>query len=286
MPQTFTTEVTSGQNTLRIHGLSTGTIALKDRVANCKHPGMVSTLLSFLDKRWADWIPVWIWAIEHPEGTFLIDTGNTEAMTDPNYFDGLDFLSRHFFTREMRFRIDKTEEADHLLQSVGLSPAKIDRVVLTHLHCDHTGGLGHFPGTPVIVSEREWETKDNAFPQLWPNDTDFQPVALDQSFGPFPRARYLTEAEDMVLVGTPGHTRGHCSVLLKTDDGLICFGGDLVGDQERLFRHSFPATIQNVADNRESCRRMLELADEQPVIFLSSHDAGNEERLKQRMALK
>ncbi|MGB3801665.1 MAG: N-acyl homoserine lactonase family protein, partial [Lewinella sp.] len=275
----------AGQD-LRIHGLSTGTIALKERVVNCKRPGMVSTLLSFLDKQWAEWIPVWIWAIEHPEGTFLIDTGNTVAMKDPTYFAGLDFLSRHFFTREMRFRIDEDEEADPLLQSIGLAPAKVDRVVLTHLHCDHAGGLGQFPGTPVIVNDREWKTRDSAFPQLWPEGTDFQPVALDQSFGPFPRAHYLTKAEDLVLVETPGHTRGHCSVFLKTDYGLICFGGDLVGDQERLFKNSFAATIQNEAENRESCRRMLQLADEQPVIFLSSHDADNEERLKQRTTLK
>ncbi|PPK87384.1 glyoxylase-like metal-dependent hydrolase (beta-lactamase superfamily II) [Neolewinella xylanilytica] len=286
MPHVFSTELRSYGNTLRVHGLSTGTLALKDKVMNCTRPGNLRTLLSFVDKQWADFMPVWTWVIEHPEGTFLIDTGNTVTMTEPDHYRGQDFLSRHYFTKEMRFRIEREEEVDHLLEAVGLSANSVDRIVLTHLHSDHTGGLGHFPGTPVIVSDHEWETKDSAFPRLWPEATQFDPVALDGSFGPFPRARYLTEAEDLILVETPGHTRGHCSVLLKTDDGLICFAGDLVYDQERLFKNSFSATIQNEADNRESCRRLLRLADEQPVIFLSSHDAGNAERLNRRLALK
>ena len=65
----------NGIDTIKIYGLKTGKLAIKKSALNSKSPGTLSTLLSFKDKEFGEWLPIWTWLIIHPEGSFLIDTG-------------------------------------------------------------------------------------------------------------------------------------------------------------------------------------------------------------------
>jgi glyoxylase-like metal-dependent hydrolase (beta-lactamase superfamily II) len=76
-----------------------------------------------------------------------------------------------FFEPKMRERFGVQEDRHVLIESlakVGLQPADIDVIVLSHLHFDHAGGLltsfqaGEalrlaFPKASYVVSERAWE---------------------------------------------------------------------------------------------------------------------------------
>ena len=46
----------------------------------------------------------------------------------------------------------------HKLGKAGIGPRDVKRVVLTHLHMDHDGGLAHFPNTEIMVSRGEFNT--------------------------------------------------------------------------------------------------------------------------------
>jgi glyoxylase-like metal-dependent hydrolase (beta-lactamase superfamily II) len=48
---------------------------------------------------------------------------------------------------------DRQQAVLEALNHRGIEPGDIDSIVLTHLHIDHVGTLGLFPGTSIIVPE-------------------------------------------------------------------------------------------------------------------------------------
>jgi N-acyl homoserine lactone hydrolase len=142
-------------------------------------------------ERW----PGSVHVIEHPQGRVLVDTG----------------------------LIDSTPELDRDW-SPHFDPEAIPRdvvfVINTHLHFDHCGGNRLFAGTPIHVQQREREAA-RAEEYTIPEWVDFE------------GATYVElEGEQELLPGlrvvpTPGHTPGHQSVLVETDDGLVIVAGDV-----------------------------------------------------------
>ena len=133
--------------------------------------------------------------VEHPRGRVLVDTG----------------------------LIDSTPELDEQWSprfDPELIPRDVVFVINTHLHFDHCGGNRLFAGVPIYVQRLEREAaraEDYTIPE-WVD---------------FDGARYMElEGEEELLPGlrvvpTPGHTPGHQSVLVETDDGLVIVAGDV-----------------------------------------------------------
>ena len=133
-----------------------------------------------------------------------------------------------------RFEVDREEEIGPQLRALGMGPRDVKRVVLTHLHMDHDGGLSHFPNSEILVAFGELRTASGwpgrirgYLPNRWP--PWFDPVPLDltaEPFGPFTASRRLTEAGDVLAVATPGHTADHVSIVAQDDDTTFFLAGD------------------------------------------------------------
>ena len=271
----------NGIDKVKIYGLKIGQLAIKKSALNSKRPGIVSTLMSFKDKEFGEWLPVWTWLIVHPEGTFLIDTGLSADVNQKGYFKGIDVVSRYYFEQQMKFEISSSEEIDEQLKKIGVKPESIDKIILTHLHIDHVGGMKHFPKTPILVNEKEWKTKDGAFPKLFPSNLNIQPLKLASRFESFEKCHYLTKGKDLIMIHTPGHTRGHTSVaLISKENWLYLFGGDVAYSSLRLLNKTFSATIKSFKENSESCHKIIQLSKKMKMVFLPTHDIENVERLK------
>ena len=143
--------------------------------------------------------------------------------------------SLHPYVRwEVAFRIDREQEIGPQLRALGIASRDVKRVVLTHLHMDHDGGLAHFPESEILVASGELKTARGYLgrlrgylPHRWPSWFDPKPLNLAaESFGPFAASRRLTQAGDVVAVATPGHTADHISVVVQ-DGGIDYF---LAGD--------------------------------------------------------
>ena len=90
----------------------------------------------------------------------------------------------------------------------------------THLHFDHCGGNRLFPGLPIYVQRLEREAArvpGYTIPE-WVEFEGARYVELDGAAEIVPGVR---------VVRTPGHTPGHQSVLVETEDGLVVVAGDV-----------------------------------------------------------
>lgn len=271
----------NGIDKLKVYGLQIGKLAIKKSALNSRKPGVVSTLRSFRDKEFCAWLPVWTWLIVHPEGTFLVDTGLSSDINQNGYFDQLDLVSRYYCKKQMKFNISREEEIDNQLQRIGIETESISKIIITHLHIDHVGGFKYFPNTPILVNEKEWETKDSAFPELFPSNLNMQALKLESKYESFENCHYLTKNQDLIMIHTPGHTRGHTSIALLSDDNRVyLFGGDVAYSSDRLLNKIFSSTIKDEKENRESCSKIIELAKKVKLIFLPAHDIDAGARLE------
>lgn len=129
-------------------------------------------------------------------------------------------------------KFHKTEE-EHLEYTLkhhlGWHLDEVDIVINTHLHEDHCGGNYLFKNADFYVQEKEWELAHH----LSPSDYDYyDPKDYSKESVNYFKWHFL-HGDTQILPGlsvitTPGHTDGCQSVLLNTEEGVLCFAGDAV----------------------------------------------------------
>ncbi|HVX50654.1 MAG TPA: MBL fold metallo-hydrolase [Chitinophagaceae bacterium] len=209
--------VTSNGAPVTIHLVSCGAVAVKTRFRNARFKGFAAMLDFIADRKFTGWMPIWVMIIEHPEGIFVIDAGEINAVNSKGYFKSSGWIANWFDTSQFKFSVSRQDEIDSQLQQLNISPGKVKAVVITHLHFDHTDGVSHFPSSPILVSADEWNKPFGDLPKLYPSWFTPVIVEMNEQYDVFKRARAITNTKDVWLVETPGHTYHHCSVLLKAD---------------------------------------------------------------------
>jgi len=185
----------------------------------------------YLGGGWSDeTLPVNAYLVRHPAGRLLFDTGQTARAAEPGHHQRW-----HPYLRLARFELGPDHEIGPQLARAGIEPASVRWVVLSHLHTDHVGGVGGFPGARVIVSRIEWERAQGLagklrgyVPQHWP--AEVVPELVDCAgppVGPFPGSFDVAGDGTMLVVPTPGHTPGHVALVVQDGGSGWFLGGDM-----------------------------------------------------------
>lgn len=188
-------------------------------------------LRRYLAEEWRDEaMPVNAFVIYDPAGICLFDAGQTARAARPGWFPGW----QPFFHLS-RFELAPHDEVAPQLRERGIEPLDVARVVLSHLHTDHVGGLDAFAHAEVIVSRVEWRRANGLggrirgyLPQHWPNG--LRPRLVDFTgppVGPFEASHALAGDNRLVLVPAPGHTPGHAALLIRDGETRLLLAGDL-----------------------------------------------------------
>ena len=68
---------------IKVHPIQTGTVKIKRAQIRRRPGGLFRTLT---DRDWGEWLPILSWLVEHPDGLFLVDTGETARSQVPGHF--------------------------------------------------------------------------------------------------------------------------------------------------------------------------------------------------------
>jgi N-acyl homoserine lactone hydrolase len=272
---------------VKIHGLCTGMVAVKTSFKAKKGFGELAKLNIVLDRHYTRYMPIWVWVIEHPEGTIVVDTGeNTAVNALDQYLRAESWFLRFQFRNAAKFTVTEQDELPYQLQHINLTVPDIKLVVLTHLHLDHTDGLKFFPRQEVIVSDYEYRYAQNNMASTYPvwfnpNRVRYQANKIDIFNDAYP----ITAAEDLLYIPTPGHTRGHSSVLFRTDEYDIIFAGDSSYSQEQVITGQLAGVQVDYAKSRQTYNQLLAYAALRKSIYLPTHDEQAGQRLVEKTFL-
>lgn len=270
---------------MRIHALQTGTVAIKQRQRQGEGQGLRRRLNTLLDTVWTEPLPIYAWVIEHPEGIIVVDTGETARVAEPGYFPWW----HPYYRTGVREWVRPEEEVGPQLRALGIGPKDVRWLVMTHLHTDHAGGLSHFPSSDILVSRTEYQLASGLpgrrgyLPNHWP--TWFAPHLIDfpaRALGPFPSSYPVTQAGDVVLVPTPGHTPGHLSVLVRDGSTATFLAGDASYTQQLLLDGVVDGVAGNDAEDQLTMQRIRQSLHATPTVYLPSHDPDAVRRLANR----
>jgi N-acyl homoserine lactone hydrolase len=211
--------------------------------------------------------PILAYLIETTNGRILFDVGCdyakiTESAQRAHYYDPETFV---FGAPEMQ----ESQRLPHHLAKLGLTPADVDVVFLSHLHFDHAGGLCDVCGTEVHVQNDELvSAKSDLDPAYFADElSDRFPWKIKQGeYDLVPGVR---------AISTPGHTAGHMSMWIELPKGapvLLC--GDAADLSENLKKEIAPGLCWQDQEDLalESIRKLNRMGLEECAQLWPNHD--------------
>lgn len=223
--------------------------------------------------------------IRHPQfGPVVFDTGYTTR-----FFNETRRFPAKFYRWVTPVQLHEAGGVAAQLQALGIAPADVRHVVVSHFHADHVGGLKDFPNANFHCSRAAFNAvKDlrgfgavkHAFlPGLLPADfrqravfTEDSPVVrLPASHAPFSEARDLLGDGSLLAVDLPGHATGQLGVFLAINNGRDCL---LAADacwlsrqyREFLMPHPIVRLLVNWADYKITLQKLHQLHLNHPAL--------------------
>lgn len=226
----------------------------------------------------------------------LLETANSLVLVDAGIglCDAADpkrrlGLVRHVF----RPTFDPAQTAVEQVKRLGFGCEDVRHIIATHCDWDHIGGVADFPHATVHVTTAEAaafavpglrERMRYRHAQLAhaPNIVRHGPSG--EPWHGFAAAKELNDvAPGIVLIPTPGHSRGHACVAVDAGHRWVLHSGDAFYHRHVINGRKPPIGLamlevldaRNLRQVRENQARLLELSQQahNDLLIVSAHDA-------------
>jgi glyoxylase-like metal-dependent hydrolase (beta-lactamase superfamily II) len=202
--------------------------------------------------------------IRHAKGLLLWDTGVPDAVAGMP--DG-----RVVANGAITYRRAKTLLGQ--LAELGVNPADVTYVAVSHTHGDHVGNIALFPSSTVLIqgAEYEWAMAGPAKPSFQPGQTISELAGDHDVFGD----------GSVTILSTPGHTPGHQSLLVRLPrTGALVLSGDAVHFHDNWVNRRVPAMNNNREQTLASLERIARVLQERNAQLWINHDKPQSDGLR------
>jgi N-acyl homoserine lactone hydrolase len=202
--------------------------------------------------------------IKHAQGWFLWDTGVADAVAAMP--DGLAPAD----PKAVLWRRPKTLAGE--LDRLGLKPADIKAMAVSHTHPDHVGNVEMFPTAMLYVQKAEYE---------WPGVNNAPRFKAEHPVTILEGDRDIFGDGSVTILSTPGHTPGHQSLLVELPkSGAIVLSGDAVHLTSNWEIRAVPSMNSNREQTQASMQKIADtLAKEKAQLWIN-HDKAQRDGLK------
>lgn len=180
-------------------------------------------------------LPVCCYLIEHPKGLILVDTGWCREISPAGVYDPKavrKVLPAHLAALFHPW-LPEGMAVHEQLAAMGIRPADLDYVLLTHLDADHVAGLRHIKEAKhIILPEDEyfWSCrtvyKTRQPWSLWYEMPIERRYYRGSPLGPNRWAIDLFGDETIRMVNVPGHTDGQAAILIQKNGKFVLLAAD------------------------------------------------------------
>jgi N-acyl homoserine lactone hydrolase len=202
--------------------------------------------------------------IKHAQGWLLWDTGVADALAAmPNGQAPADPRATHW-------RRPKTLAAQ--LDQIGVKPADIKWIAISHTHPDHVGNVPLFPQAMLLVQKAEYD---------WPGANNAPRLKPEQLATKLDGDRDVFGDGSVTIIATPGHTPGHQSLLVKLPKtGALLLSGDAVHFKSNWDNRGVPVGNFGQEQTVASMKRMADLLDQNKAQLWINHDKAQRDGQK------
>ena len=200
----------------------------------------------------------YIWVIRNDEKTIVVDCG---------------FDKKEGENRGRTYLRSPTEG----LGLIGIDPAEVKDVIITHMHYDHVGNLSIFPNARFHVQDTEmaYVTGRAMTHPILRHSFVLSEVQEMVAMVYQDRAIFHDGDDDLVpgvtLHHFPGHARGLMAVRVNTKRGWIILASDTAHYYESLAAEHVFITHENIFEMLESYRSLVKLGGDVSR-FVPGHD--------------
>jgi len=168
----------------------------------------------------------------------------------------------------------KISLVDQLTQ-LKLKPEQIKYVGISHYHADHTGQVGSFPQSTLLIGKGDWDVLTDAKPNKMANPAPFANwISGGGKVEAVPVDKDIFGDGSVVMLNMPGHTPGHHSLLVKLKDmGNVLLSGDLAHFQENYDGNGVPTFNTNRSETLASFDRFKKIAANLKATVIIQHEA-------------
>jgi len=169
------------------------------------------------------------------------------------------------------------------LNRLGLDESDIDIVVCTHMHCDHVGWnaklengkwVPTFPNAKYVFVRQEYEYwKQKPEKEIGDDRAGFEdsirPI-VEASLAEFVESDYRID-KNLRFIPTTGHTPGHVSLLIKSNDQRAIISGDIIHHPCQIGNPEWAAFDTFPDKAKETRHKVLKEIADTDTLLIGSH---------------
>ena len=200
-------------------------------------------------------MPVSCYLVRHGDRLVLFDAGLGEKL-----------LGRPERQRGQTLSLAKTLAEQ--LAELGVDPAKVEALIVSHYHGDHHGQAETVPNARLLIGAGDaaalrGEDDKGALAPWLEGKRPTDEIAAD---------RDLFGDGRVVVLHTPGHTPGHLALLIKAGGRAFILTGDLVHDRDQLAARKPSGNHVDKARGKAEIERVIAIAEKDKAIIVVGHD--------------